>query len=264
MRSNLAVSFFVPFVLVGVAVPGGAATPQSGQSSLAGASPLPADTSATPAVSPSSQGKTSKVHKWTGSLVDSTCMAEALRQMPSMEQSAYLEPLSQYYLQAVEKYDHPSQGGGMATSMTGPGEQPTEVSPQTPGQPTGSPGLTGEPETSEHELAMQAAQLKRADQLQHQVKMCTPNKPTSHFGMVLSNGQFLRFDTEGDAKVSKALQPSDLPRGRTVKVKVVGVIIKDDNTVTVASIEIKGQMRASQDLAESSSLISPDGGSGLR
>jgi hypothetical protein len=191
-------------------------------------------------------------------------MADALRQMPSMEQTAYLEPLSQYYLQAVENYDHPSQGGGNATAVTGPGVQPTQVQPQTPGQPTGAPGLTGEPEASEHELAMQAAQLKKADRLQQQVKTCTPNEPKSHYGLILTNGQFLKFDTPGNSKVTEALTGTDLPRGKAIKVKISGVISNDDNTVTVASIEIKGQMRLSQDYVESSSLIPLEGGSGQR
>jgi hypothetical protein len=171
-------------------------------------------------------------------------MAAALRRVPSVEQLVYPEPLAEYYLQVMESSAYPSPGKG-------PGAPATPVPPQSPGQPTGSPASNGEPQTSEHELAMQAAQLKRADLVEQQVNLCTPNKPTSHFGLVVSGDHLLKFDLAGDVKAMKALKTSIVRPGKPVKAKVAGAIVRGDDTVSVASIEIKGPVQSSQELFES-------------
>jgi hypothetical protein len=239
MRNILGLCFLVIFPLLATASPDSSSISPSGQAQASDAPYLPGDPSLPPAIMLHPQGKTPKIHKLTGSLVDATCMAVALHQVPSLDQMVDPEPLLQYYLQAMESLAHPSQG-------TGPGILHTQGQPQTPSQPTGSPVLNGEPETSEREMAMQAAQLWRADLMEHEAKLCSPNKPTSHFGILLSGGHLLRFDAAGDIKAIKALKTSDTEPGKAVKVKVAGVILEEEDTVSVASIEIKGQIRSYQ------------------
>lgn len=119
-----------------------------------------------------------------------------------------------------------------------------------PDRPTGSLDPNGEPETSQRELDMQQAQLKRTELLKQQIAMCTPKRPTKRFGLVVADGHFLKFDAEGDFKAKKALQTSFIPTGKTVKAKVTGVKIAESDTVTVASIEIKGRVESSQSIRE--------------
>ena len=55
----------------------------------------------------------------------------------------------------------------------------------------------------------------------------------------MSNGQMMRFDTEGAAKAREALKDSGTREsGKKVKAKVTGVI-ESDHTVKVASVDVK-------------------------
>ena len=191
---------------------------------------------------PPLQGKPQKIHKWTGNLVDANCMADALRQVPSLGQMLIPEPLDQ---QAWQISQHPSQ-------MTG--SPSTQGQPPLPGLPNSAPGPNGDPEISERELALQAAQLKRANLMEQQVKACAPQRPTSHFGLFVSDGYLLKFDAAGDFKALDALRALPVRPGKNVRAKVTGVMVEEADTVRVASIEIKSQIRSYQQLFESSSL----------
>jgi hypothetical protein len=226
MRNIRGLFLFVIFSLVGTVWPelSGATPPedQSEQASFDDVAHPPGTPSVPSAARPASKEKSPKVHKWTGSLVDSICMADALRQVPSLDQILFPEPLSQYYLQALQGSQRTSQG-------TGSGISSPQGQPHPPGPPSDSPGSNGDPETSERELAMQAAQLRRAELMDHQVKVCTPSPPTSHFGLFVSDGYLLKFDAAGDFRAMKALKASVLQPGKAVKAKVTGVLIEEED-----------------------------------
>jgi hypothetical protein len=172
-------------------------------------------------------------------------MADALRQVPSLDQMLSPEPLSQYYLQALQDSQRTSQENA-------PGPY-TKSQSHPPGQ-SASPGSNADTETSERELEMQKAQLRRAALLDGKVRRCTPNRPPSHFGLFVSGGRLLKFDAEGDFKAMKAFTAAVIRPGKIVKAKMRGVIIDEKDTVRVASIEIKGESELSQELIETSSL----------
>jgi hypothetical protein len=111
-----------------------------------------------------------------------------------------------------------------------------------------------EPETSERELAIQAAELQRADLLREQVSLCAPDKPAAHFGIVVSGGYLLRFDASGDLKTMQALRATMIDRGKVLKAKVTGAMGENTETINVASIEIKGQLRPDRGLFVSGAL----------
>jgi hypothetical protein len=64
---------------------------------------------------------------------------------------------------------------------------------------------------------------------------CTPSWPTMHYGLLVSGGQLPRFDVAGDFKAREAINISPVEPGKTVEVKVTGVIEAED-TVRVASM----------------------------
>jgi hypothetical protein len=94
---------------------------------------------------------------------------------------------------------------------------------------------------SERQIAMQTAQLKRPKMLEDVAKACTPSRPTMHYGLLISGGQLLKFDAAGDFKAKEAVDISPVEPGKTVKVKVTGIVEAED-TSRVASIELKGRI----------------------
>lgn len=187
-----------------------------------------------------SDGKPAKLHTWNGSLVNAICMAESLREIPSIDQMLYPEPLLGYYAKGIEDSERPAvQGTGSGAAQAGSGTQAAS---------------NGEPETSERELDMQAAELRRADLLKQKVNVCLPNQRTAHFGIVVPQGDLLTFDAAGDFQAQKAIQSSMVQAGKALKAKVTGVIIQEKDVIKVASILIKGRIRPSHALFESGAL----------
>jgi len=103
-------------------------------------------------------------------------------------------------------------------------------------------------------MEMQKAQLRRADLIDQKVRICTPNRPISHFGLYVSGERLLRFDAVGDIKAMRAFSAAVIRPGRVVKAKVRGIFNDEDDTVRVASIEIKSESELSQELIETSWL----------
>lgn len=207
-----------------------------------------------PSQGANSQGKAQKAHKWNGSLVDAACMADALRRVPALDQLASSQPLSQYYFQGMENNPTPSQGSGPGAPST-PGPPATQGEPQQgqsrmPDRPTGALDPGGEPESSQRELDLQRAQLRRAELLKRQIAKCSPGRPTKDFGLVVADGHFLKFDARGNLEAKRALQASAVQPGKPVKATVTGAIVAKGDTVTVASIEIKGRTDVSQAVLE--------------
>ena len=162
-----------------------------------------------------------------------------------MDQILSPEPLSQYYFQALQDSQRTGQ-----ENVPGPY---TKTPSHSPGQ-SAAPGSNADTETSDHEREMQKAQLRRAELIDQKVRMCTPNHPPSHFGLFVSDGRLLKFDAGGDLKAMKAFTVAVIRPGKTVKAKMRGVFNEEENTVRVASIEIKGESELSQELIETSSL----------
>ncbi len=196
----------------------------------------------------SSAGKSQKIHKLTGNLVDAGCMVTALQQIPSVEQMVSPEPLAQYYLRGM-------QSSQSAQSQQSTNQQPAAgtLNPPAATHPAGEPEAaretSGEPETSQRELAMQSAQLHRAEMVKEKVKMCTPRqsatqRPSTQYGLVTSSAHLVKFDAVGNLKTMRALKTSIPTPGKPVKAKVTGVMTNGANTVIVASIEIKGQLES--------------------
>lgn len=177
-----------------------------------------------------------KDRKWSGNLVDAGCMASALRQIPSIDQMLSPEPLGEYYLQGTQTAQSsqaPQPGAGVPTSA--PATRPA-------GQPEAAREPSGEPETSARELAMQAAQLHRAEMVKEKVQMCTPRRLATQFVLFTSGDHLVKFDASGNLKTLRALNASAPAPGKPIKAKVTGVLTEGEDTVLVASVEINGQV----------------------
>jgi hypothetical protein len=184
--------------------------------------------------------KSEKVHKLSGHLVDAGCMVNALRQIPSAAQMVSPGPLTQYYLQGMQD----SQSSQAPQPNAG---VPAPAATHPSGQPEEAREPSGEPETSQRELAMQAAQLHRAEMVKEKVRMCTPERPTTQFALVTSGAKLVKFDPAGNLKAQKALKASIPTPGKPVKVKVTGLLTENQDTVLVASVEINGQLESRLD-----------------
>ena len=184
---------------------------------------------------PALPGKAQKPRKWTGSLVDADCVSKALRRIPGIEAALFPDPLAEFWqtLQSSQRAEQERNSGAWSP----------QGQPETPSHAAWSMDSDGEPEASERQIAMQTAQLKRAKMLEAAATAtaCTPSRPTMHYGLLISGGQLLKFDAAGDFKAKEAIDISPVEPGKTVKVKVTGIVVADD-TVRVASIELRGRI----------------------
>ena len=214
--------------------------PQTATDPAAGTPPRSVAISAEPPQSrgpknpgPALPGKAQKPRKWTGSLVDADCMSKALRRVSGIDEALFPDPLSGYW-QTLES----SQRTGQERNS---GAWSPQGQPETPSHAAWSMDSDGEPEGSERQIAVQAAQLKRAKMLEDVATAFTPSRPTMHYGLLISGGTLLKFDAAGNFKAKEASEISPVEPGKTVKVKVTGIVEAED-TVRVASIELKGRI----------------------
>ncbi len=178
-------------------------------------------------------GKAQKPRKWTGSLVDADCMSKALRRVSGIDEALFPDPLSEFWqtLQDSQRAEQERNSGGWSP----------QGQPQTPSRAAWSRESDGEPDASERQIATQTAQLQKAKMLENVATACTPRRPTMHYGLLISSGTLLKFDAAGDFKAKEAIEISPVEPGKTFKVKVTGIVEADD-TVRVASIELKGRI----------------------
>jgi len=162
-------------------------------------------------------------------------MSNALHRAPSIDEALFPAPLSKFW--------QTLQSSQRAEPERNSGERSPQGQPQTPSRTAWEGDSDGEPEASEQQIAMQRAQLKRAKMLEQVVKACTPTRRTMHYGLVVSGGQLLKFDTAGNLKAKKAIYVSTVEPGKTLKARVTGTVEAED-AVWVTSIEIKGLIPA--------------------
>jgi len=182
-------------------------------------------------------GKPQKLRKWTGNLVDAGCFTNVLRRVPSIDETLFPDPLSGFWqtLQSSQRAAQDRKSGGWSP----------QGQPQTASQTGWAGDSDGEPDASERQIAMQTAQLKRAKALEQVVKACSPGPPTTHYGMLVSGGQLLQFDSAGDFKAKEAINVSVVEPGKVLKVKVAGVI-RGEGTIQVAAIEFARRIPAAR------------------
>jgi hypothetical protein len=164
----------------------------------------------------------SKEKHWSGILVDVSCMAKNLG--------------------AENKADPPAEPAigvahliGWGAALPEPDQVPGSGGPgATPGSAQRGPeaGLPTEPPMTDEAAA-------RANKVDNAAKVCFASLSAQALGLATSDGQVLQFDEEGNAKAKEALKDADLDPGKKVKAKVTGTM-KDETTVIVASIDIKG------------------------
>ena len=81
---------------------------------------------------------------------------------------------------------------------------------------------------------MCSAKMKTYDAAKTHTKMCASNCSGSGFGLVTSEGKFLKFDAEGDKKAAAALEATDKTENLTVAVE--GDV--DGDNIKVKSLDL--------------------------
>lgn len=196
------------------------------------ASPTSTENPATTPSPPDSQGaqkRAAKEKHWSGSLVDVTCMAKVIsagRGAGSSETSS--KPDVPHFMSPGV---NPSpQMGPRTGGPMGPAQGPATTPDQYP---------VGSPDTSQPD----SAQMAKAEKVDDAAKQCVPTASTQTFGLALSDGQVMKFDDQGNAKASEAVKDTAAQPGKKVKAKVTGTM-DDNDTVKVASVEVKGGKRS--------------------
>jgi hypothetical protein len=182
-----------------------------------------------------------KTKHWTGSLVDANCMAKTLGSEPARSAAGAAStapgtsgapPTPHFTPESPDQLQQSGQpGGATPIGPSGRTQNPSGTPPTYPGQDSGQ-----NPDMSQDRAARMAA----ADKIDTAAKHCAASASTEQFGLALSGGEVVRFNNDGDAKASEALKTVDVQPGKKIKAKVTGVM-EDDNTIRVASVEVKGK-----------------------
>lgn len=214
------------------AAPGAAGSGQS-----ATTSPGAATTEDSPAST--STGNAKEKH-WSGSLVDIPCMVKILKNdnqgaapaagsgpaVPQFMGSGFAGQAGQQPGSGVNPgATTPGQGGATAPTPTYPG----------PGANQGADNSGMTPQ--------QSAQMAKATRIDNAAKQCAASPSTQTFGLAMSGGQVLQFDSSGNGKAQEALKDVQVQSGKKIKAKVTGTM-QDQQTVRVASVEVKGKKAA--------------------
>ena len=121
--------------------------------------------------------------------------------------------------------------------------------PMAPGQGPATPNqypVGNNPDTT----VPNSAQMAKAERMDNAVKQCTPSALTQTFGLALSDGQVMKFDEQGNAKATDAVKNTAPEPGKKIKAKVTG-IMEENDTVRVASLEVKGKRSSAPSPASS-------------
>jgi hypothetical protein len=193
------------------------------------------------------QPKKEHMKKISGKLVDAPCMEKGLSSAPGVPGQAAPQSSSP---QASAGY--PSAGQTGQEHQTGhereTGQEHFLGAAQT-GQTPGGPGQAGQQmppnqQTPSTQPGMnpypdQNAPARTMSPAEKQAQQCPANASTSTFGLVLSNGKFVKLDDEGNTKASAALKETKVKEGKAPKAEVKGTL--EGYTVKVAEIRVKGQ-----------------------
>lgn len=216
--------------------PGAVQNPPAAQSPVA-----PGDTTTTEEPSPASsstpmnKGKEGKEQHWSGTLVDVPCMAKLLgNKRQGAAPGGAADP-------AGSQGSAPRFMGSGFAGQAGqqPGGAPTPGAPTqgqapaagpVPGQTPDNPGMT----------PAQQAQMARAERVDDAAKQCAASSSTQNFGLAMSGGQVVQFDSDGNSKAQEALKEVQVQPGKKIKAKVTGTM-QSNVTVKVASVEVKGK-----------------------
>jgi hypothetical protein len=89
----------------------------------------------------------------------------------------------------------------------------------------------------------QSAQMEKATRIDKAAKQCPASPSTQNFGLAMSGGQVVQFDSSGNSKAQEALKGIEVQPGKKIKAKVTGTM-ENQQTVRVASVEVKGKKGA--------------------
>lgn len=182
-----------------------------------------------------SKGKDGKEQHWSGSLVDIPCMAKLLRsqQQSTTPGGAGATGASQGSAPRFMGSGFTGQAGQQPGGAGAPGVPAQGQAPATPSIPSRTPDNSGM-------TPAQAAQMARTERVDKAAKQCVASSSTQNFGLAMSGGQVVQFDSDGNSKAQEALKEVQVQPGKKVKAKVTGTM-QNNVTVKVASVEVKGK-----------------------
>ena len=139
-----------------------------------------------------------KAKKWSGKLVDAPCMMKALNIFAAPTQSN-------------ATHDGPHFLGGSP--------QPAQYPGRSPAAPVTAVGRS--PATADAVWSDPAATRRAA--IDNAARQCAATPSSSSFGLTLGDGHVLKFDGDGDSKISQAVKDVELEPGKAVEATVKGL-----------------------------------------
>jgi hypothetical protein len=190
-------------------------------------------TTANPSVTSSSANiktGTEKLKRWSGNLVDISCMAKALSNQNGNANPGADTGQPHFMGSSFAGQAGQQPGGGMPPGGGAPGGQAPATAPTYPSQTSANPGTS----------PAEQAQMARAAKVDNAAKQCTASSATQDFGLAMSGGQVVQFDRDGNNKAQDALKEVEVQPGKRIKAKVTGTL-ENSTMVRVASVEVKGK-----------------------
>lgn len=196
--------------------------------------------------SPAKKAIAGKQKKWKGKLVDENCLAKAMNTVSVHDLSSAGQGAPHFANGPLQP--EPFFGGGAQQN------QPPVVT--CPGVGCGSPdaktgpypmrdglgGAMGPGPGNSNTRPDINARLHHAAMVDDAVKKCPASQTTSDFGLVLSSGQVIEFNQEGNSKASQAIKVAELSPGSPAKA-TVEAIEENSGSVRVTSVQIKGKRK---------------------
>jgi hypothetical protein len=176
------------------------------------------------AQSTSTTDKAAKTKKWSGNLVDAPCMMKALNAFAAPAQSNETPDVPHFLSGSSQPGQYPG-GGAQQQQQQMPASQ---VRQQSPDMPMGQQG----------QYPNETAAMQRAAMIDNAAKECAATPSTTSFGLTLGDGRVIKFDGDGDSKISQAVKDVELEPGKTVKATIKGTD-QGSGSMQVASVEVK-------------------------
>ena len=186
------------------------------------------------------KAKKDHLKKMSGKLVDAPCMEKGLS---SMQGGQHSQPSQAAPAQAPRGEGFEGDRGepqAGAQQPAGPGQAPGGPGRQTmPGDTQPNPGQAPYPG---QQAPTGPSPAERA------AKQCPASSSTTTFGLVLSDGKFVKLDDQGNTKASEAIKNTAMKEGKAPKAQAKGTL--EGDTIRVADIRIKGEKASASSTAQ--------------
>ena len=190
-----------------------------------------------PAHSVTPSNMIARQNHWTGNLVDTECMSNALGGRHNLY--AVVEPLMNVPHVVGDPAARPSTG----QVPTQPGTASPSGQTSKPVHRVHRPNLSSETDQTSQYSSVdlnedQRTQLERVNRVESAAGNCGASPLTQSLGLAMADGNVVKFDQDSCVKVRGALKDANPLPGRKVTAKVTGTV-DDESVVRVAAVDVR-------------------------